>query len=214
MTDDTAKLQHPRFARTYLRISEQSERRGATGHRQRMLAGLTGRVIEIGAGNGLNFAHYPTTVTEVLAVEPDDTLRAHAEQAAATAAVPVVVVSGHADRLPAPDRSYDGAVTSLVLCSVPDPSHALTEAARVLRPGGQLRFYEHVRSANPLLGRLQDVVTPAWAGFGGGCHPNRDTAAAIRQAGFTIDEVDRFSFRFSPFLPGVAHIVGRAHKPA
>lgn len=177
-----------------------------------MLLGLTGTVIEIGAGNGLNFSHYPTTVTKVLAVEPDDLLRGYAEQAASAAPVPVTVVSGHAGRLPAPDGSYDAAVTSLVLCSVPDQSHALAEAARVVRPGGQLRFYEHVRSANALSGWLEDVIAPVWAGFGGGCHPNRDTTAAIGQAGFAIDEIERFSFRFSPVLPAFAHVVGRAHK--
>ena len=212
MSEDIAKLQHPRFSRMYLRISEQAERRGSTGHRQRMLSDLIGTVIEIGAGNGLNFAYYPATVTNVVAVEPDDTLRRSAERAATAAPIPITVVSGQADALPGPDGSYDGAVTSLVLCSVPDPSHALAEAARVLKPGGQLRFYEHVRSASSLLGRLQDVVAPAWATFGGGCHPNRDTLAAIERAGFEIDEFDRFSFRFSSVLPPIAHVVGRAHK--
>lgn len=214
MINDIAKLQHPRFARMYLRLSEQSERRGGSGHREKMLIGLTGTVIEIGAGNGLNFSHYPPTVTKVVAVEPGDLLRGYAEGAASAARAPVTVVPGHADRLPAPDGSYDAAVTSLVLCSVPDQSHALAEAARVVRPGGQLRFYEHVRSDNALFSRLEDVVAPAWARFGGGCHPNRETTAAIEQAGFVIDEIERFSFRFSPLLPPIAHVVGRAHKTA
>ena len=102
-----SRLQHPRFAKMYERISETSDRRGGSAHRERLLAGLSGRVIEVGAGNGRNFAHYPSTVTAVVAVEPENQLRALAERAAATAAVPVRVVAGHADALPADDGEFD-----------------------------------------------------------------------------------------------------------
>ena len=112
-----ASLQHPRFARCYLTLSAKADDRGGLEHRARLLAGLAGRVIEIGAGNGRNFPHYPVTVTEVLAVEPDDILRAHAQAAAATAPVPVKVAAGHASALPAGDGSFDAAIASLVLCS-------------------------------------------------------------------------------------------------
>ena len=101
---DLAQFQHPRFARMYERISAESERRGTAGHRDRLLAGLTGQVIEVGAGNGMNFSHYPNTVTEVVAVEPDDHLRALADHATARAALPVRVVAGHATALPAERR--------------------------------------------------------------------------------------------------------------
>lgn len=175
-----------------------------------MLAGLTGRVIEIGAGNGLNFAHYPASVTEVLAVEPNDLLRASARRAAESTTVPVTVAAGHADALPAPDGGFDAAVVSLVLCSVPDPSTALSEARRVLRPGGQLRFYEHVRSARPPLALLQDLISPVWSHAAGGCHPNRDLTEAIRAAGFRIERIERFGHRPVRLSPPLAHILGTA----
>ncbi|MGW5051419.1 class I SAM-dependent methyltransferase [Actinokineospora sp. NPDC004072] len=198
----------------YERISREAERRGTTGHRDRALAGLSGRVIEIGAGNGLNFGHYPDTVTEVVAVEPEDRLRALAEQAAEQAPVPVRVVAGHANALPVEDNSLDAAVASLVLCSVPDVGGALAEIRRVLRPGGELRFFEHVRSDKPWWGLLQDAITPLWSRAGGGCHPNRDTAAAIRAAGFEIERLDRFSYAPLRFVPPHAHILGRARVPS
>jgi ubiquinone/menaquinone biosynthesis C-methylase UbiE len=212
MTELSA-FQHPRFAKLYERISAESERRGTAEHRDRALAGLSGRVLEVGAGNGMNFRHYPATVTEVVAVEPENTLRALAEHAAASAPVPITVVAGHGDALPFDDASFDAAVVSLVLCSVPEPGHFLAEIRRVLKPGGDLRFFEHVRSSRPLLGVLQDAITPAWSAIGGGCHLNRDSRAAIDAAGFEIDELDRFTYRPLKFIPAHAHILGRAHKP-
>lgn len=206
-------MQHPRFARTYLRVAARADARGAAGHRRRLLEGLSGCVVEVGAGQGLNFACYPQTVTQVIAVEPDDTLRAHAESAAADAPVPAGVIRGHAERLPVPDGSCDAAVACLVLCSVRDQRAALREVARVLRPGGQLRFYEHVRSGSRGLARLEDAIAPAWSRMVGGCHPNRDTRTAITAAGFVLDTCERFGFSPGPLLPRTAHILGRAHKP-
>lgn len=203
MTDLSA-FQHPRFARMYERISIESERRGTAEHRDRTLGGLSGRVIEVGVGNGLNFAHYPTTVSEVVAIEPDDTLRGLAERAAADAPVSVKVIAGHADELPFNNETFDAAVASLVLCSVPDPHSAVTELHRVLKPGAQLRFFEHVRSANAVRGAIQDALTPIWSRIGGGCHLNRDTVATITAAGFTIDSVDEDVYaplRVHPRIP-------------
>lgn len=207
---DLSRLQHPRFARMYERISAESEGRGTAEHRDRALTGLTGRVIEIGAGNGLNFGHYPDTVTEVVAVEPDDTLRAMAEAAADQATMRVRVVAGHATALPADDGSFDAAVASLVLCSVSDVGGALAKIRRVLKPGGELRFFEHVRSKHMAFGMLQGAITPLWSRVGGGCHPNRNTAAAIEAAGFGIEEIDRFSYAPLRFFPRHSHILGRA----
>ena len=126
----------------YPRCAARADARGAAEHRRRLVAGLSGRVIEVGAGHGANFAHYPAGVTEVVAVEPEPTLRGLAEKAARAAAVRVSVLDGTAEALPG--DGYDAAVTSLVLCSVPDQATALAEIRRVLRPGGELRFYEHV----------------------------------------------------------------------
>ncbi|MFC5828981.1 class I SAM-dependent methyltransferase [Nonomuraea insulae] len=207
----TTDFQHPRFAQAYARASELADQRGAYEHRRRLLAGLEGRVIEVGAGNGRNFAHYPASVTEVVAVEPDDTLRAFAAERARSAPVPVSVVPGHAEALPG--SSFDAAVVSLVLCSVPSQGRALAEIVRVLRPGAQLRFYEHVRSANPALGLLQHLIAPAWRRLAAGCHLNRDTLAAIERAGFEVSEVERFGFAPQPLVPAMAHVIGRAVTP-
>ncbi len=213
MTDLSA-FQHPRFARMYERISQESEQRGTGAQRDRALAGLSGRVIEIGAGNGMNFSHYPDTVTEVVAVEPEDNLRRLAEHAARHAPVPVQVVAGHATALPTEANTFDAAVASLVLCSVPDVHGALAEIHRVLRPTGELRFFEHVRSKRLLYGLLEDAITPLWSRVGGGCHLNRDTAASIRSAGFQFDQLDRIVYAPLQFFPPHAHILGRAHKDA
>jgi ubiquinone/menaquinone biosynthesis C-methylase UbiE len=210
---DLSQFQHPRFARMYERISAESERRGTAVHRDRALAGLSGRVIEVGAGNGMNFSHYPPTVTEVVAVEPEDRLRALAERAAEHAAVPVRVMAGHATELPVEDAGFDAAVESLVLCSIPDVPAALAEVRRVLKPTGELRFFEHVRSDKPWFAAMEDAITPLWSRVGGGCHLNRDTAAAIRAAGFDVASLDRFHYAPLRFFPRHAHILGVA-RPA
>lgn len=133
---------HPLFARFYDRLSARAEDRGQRRHREALLAGLSGRVLEVGAGNGLNFGHYPQSVTEVLAVEPEPFLRARALEAAEHVTVNVHVLAGSAEALPRDDGSCDAAVASLVLCSVADQAAALTEMRRVLRAGGELRFYD------------------------------------------------------------------------
>jgi ubiquinone/menaquinone biosynthesis C-methylase UbiE len=149
---------HPVFARLYERMAPSLERAGGATHRDEPLAGISGRVIEVGAGNGSCFAHYPDTVAELVAVEPEPSLRRAAQSAARSVDMPIGVVDGHASALPGEDASFDAAVASLVLCSVPDPEAALREVRRVLRPGGELRFYEHVRSEDPGQARLHDRV--------------------------------------------------------
>jgi ubiquinone/menaquinone biosynthesis C-methylase UbiE len=148
-------VHHPLFARVYARVGHLMDAE-IGDHRRRLLAGLTGRILEIGAGNGPNFLHYAATVTQVLAVEPEPYLRRLALAAARQAPVPIRVVAGTAEALPAPDASFDAVVASLVLCTVADPDQALAEVRRVLRPGGMLRFYEHVRASDPRLARWQD----------------------------------------------------------
>jgi ubiquinone/menaquinone biosynthesis C-methylase UbiE len=210
----TTTVSKPRFAKMYVKAAARAERRGGTDHRRRLLEGLSGRVVEVGAGHGLNFQHYPPAVTDVLAVEPEATLRAQAERAAAAAPVPVTVVAGTAEALPLGDGEADAVVASLVLCSVPDQAVALAEARRVLRPGGELRFYEHVIArCQPRRAILQFADRSGlWPKIAGGCHPARDTGAAIEDAGFTLERCERFMFRASALEPSVPHILGVARR--
>jgi ubiquinone/menaquinone biosynthesis C-methylase UbiE len=204
---------HPIFARMWIKGSPAADDRGAAEHRRELVAGLSGRVLELGAGNGLNFEHYPADVTEVVAVEPEPTLREAAVAAAGRAPVPVTVVDGVADALPAEDESCDAAVASLVLCSVPDQAVALRELRRVLRPGGELRFYEHVQATSqPGIALLTFAERTFWPIVGAGCHPARHTGDAIEQAGFEIEECRRFGFAGAAFMPTLPHILGRARR--
>ncbi len=209
------RIRHPFFARLYPRISRAAEARGGAQHRRELLAGLSGRVIEVGAGNGLNFRYYPTSVREVVAVEPERYLRELAGEAAKTAPVPIRVIDGLAERLPVEPSVFDAGIASLVLCSIADPSRALAELFRVIRPGGQLRFYEHVRAARPGLRRLQRLLDAVvWPRLFGGCHTARDAGRAIEAAGFVIEALRSFSFRPCPVaFPVAPHILGRARRP-
>jgi ubiquinone/menaquinone biosynthesis C-methylase UbiE len=214
MKDRTADRPNPRFARLYQRAAASSERRGATEHRKRLLAGLSGTVVEIGAGHGLNFPHYPPEVSEVIAIEPEPTLREAAVDAASGAPVPVRVLPGVAERIPLDDGQVDAAVASLVLCSVPDQEQALAELHRVIKPGGSLRFYEHViAKTQPKRALLQLLdYSGVWPRIAGGCHPARDTAAAITNAGFAIESCERIMFAGSRFEPSIPYILGNAQR--
>ncbi|WAL63931.1 class I SAM-dependent methyltransferase [Amycolatopsis cynarae] len=202
-------MKHPVFARVYPRLAAWAETAGAAEHRRELLAGATGRVIEIGAGHGANFPHYPATVTEVLAVEPEPTLRAQAERAARSAPIPVTVAEGTAEALPAADSSFDVAVTSLVLCSVRDVPTALREIRRVLRGDGELRFYEHIRSHDRRFARYQRFVDVLWPRFSGGCHLVRPTDETIAESGFTVTEARYLRFP-APAVPMSPHVLGTA----
>ncbi|MFW3168593.1 class I SAM-dependent methyltransferase [Geodermatophilus sp. CPCC 206100] len=186
-------VQHPVFARFYTHLATAMERVGADDLRRELLDGAAGRVLEVGAGAGTNFAHLPPSVDEVVAVEPEPYLRAQASRAAEGVAVPVTVVDGAADRLPAQDASVDTVVCSLVLCTVPDPAAALAEVHRVLRPGGRLLLWEHVRADGGPLARVQEALDrTVWPTIGGGCHTARDTVATVEAAGFPVERLRRF----------------------
>lgn len=204
--------QTPSFGRSYARMGPRMDARGAAEHRRRLVAAAHGAVVEIGAGYGATFPFYPAAVDAVLALEPDPTLRSLARAAAGTAPVPVTVLDGVAESLPVADASVDIVVSSLVLCSVAEPSAVLAEALRVLRPGGRLLFYEHVRSAHRVLGFAEDLLTPLWSRLAGGCHPNRDTAANIERAGLAVVALERFGFSVLPGNPPLAHVLGAAVK--
>ena len=165
-------IRHPVFARIYACLSSGAESRGIADNRARLLEGLSGRVLEVGAGNGLNFGHYP---------------------------------------IPLPAAGFDAVVASLVLCSVADQLVALAELRRVLMPSGSLRYYEHVVSHGPRPARLQRLLdATVWPRIAGGCHLARDTGAAIRAAGFTVECEQRLAVKTSALEPAIPHLLGVA----
>jgi ubiquinone/menaquinone biosynthesis C-methylase UbiE len=208
----TRDVDNPLFARFFNRCCGRDRGKGEDALRRELLSGLRGRVVEVGAGNGINFEHYPPDVA-LTAVEPEPYLRSQAETAAADAGIDVRVVAGLADALDLPDDSADALVVSGVLCSVPDQRAALAEFRRVLTPGGELRFYEHVRSGRRGFASWQQGVAPLWARAMGGCRPDRDTLAAIEAGGFVIVRSRGFGFpadaRAWPVLPRILGVARR-----
>jgi len=153
--------------------------------RERWVPRARGRVLEVGVGSGLNLAFYDAAkVTSVTGLDPSAPLLARAARRVPTAPVPVELVCGSAEQLPFEERTFDSAVLTYTLCSVADPVRALTELARVLRPGGELVFVEHGLSPDAATRRWQRWLTPLWRRVGGGCHLDRDIAAILRAAGF------------------------------
>ena len=206
-------VDHPLCARLYARQSLQAERLGLAARRAQLLDGLAGRVLEIGAGNGLNFRHYPGPVEEVVAIEPERRLRELALAAASEAPVPVSVRDAMAEALPFMDDEFDAAVASLTLCSIADAEAALAELHRVLRADGELRFFEHVASPRRAARALQRTAdATVWPHLSGGCHLGRDTGRLIDAAGFEIVRCERFSFRIPPLDPPKTHILGVARR--
>ncbi|MEV8566433.1 class I SAM-dependent methyltransferase [Streptomyces sp. NPDC051322] len=210
-------VHHPLFARFYARFSVSADLKGGVAaHRAELLSGLSGRVIEIGAGNGLNFAHYPAAVSEVVAIEPERSLRQLAVRSAMRAEVPVDVVPGAAEALPVKSEAFDAAVASLVLCTVRDVPRALAEIRRVLRPGGELRFFEHGLGEGRAMATTQRVLDrTVWPLLFGGCHTARDTLAAIGAAGFELGAHRRLTVpEKGPRLPSSPCVLGVARRPS
>ncbi|MFJ1811997.1 MULTISPECIES: class I SAM-dependent methyltransferase [unclassified Streptomyces] len=210
-------VHHPLFARCYARLGTAAETRaGLAGVRDRLLVGLSGRVIEIGAGNGLNFAHYPGAVSEVVAIEPERRMRQLALDAALRAGVPVDVVPGAAEALPVKSEAFDAAVVSLVLCSVRDVPRALAELRRVLRPGGEVRFLEHGPGGGRAMLLTQRALDrTVWPHLAGGCRLTRDAVGALRDAGFELGPYRRTLLpEKGPRLPFSYCVTGTAWRPA
>ncbi len=169
--------------------------------RARLLTAVAGQVLDVGAGTGANIPHFQQA-SQVIAAEPDPAMRKRLTAKAAAARVPVQVTSDTAESLRHPDASFDAVVFTLVLCGVNSPDRALAEARRVLRPSGQLIVLEHVRGSGTLF-RWQDRLTPVWSLVNAGCRLNRDIAAAIEGAGFTIEKAESFDPfpRWTPARP-------------
>ena len=200
------------FARWVARVAAKSEGTEEDDLRRELLGGLRGRVIELGSGSGPNFAFYPEGVSELVAVEPEDYLRAKAVEAAGDSGRPIRVVDAVADALPFEDGYFDAAVAALVLCSVPSQPAALAELRRVVRPGGELRFYEHVAARSQPLSALQRGLAPVTQRLAGGCRPDHDTAGAIEAAGFEIERYRRFVQRSLADALGAPRILGTARR--
>ncbi|WP_320537340.1 class I SAM-dependent methyltransferase [Pseudarthrobacter sp. IC2-21] len=184
-------IHHRLFAATYDTLLKPVERRELAPRRARLLAGLQGTVVDVGSGTGANLSHFRHAKRVVL-VEPDPYMRARLSTRLGESPVPVTVSDADAEHLPPADGEADAVVFTLVLCSVPDQRLALLEARRVLKPGGTLAVLEHVRRPGRA-GRWQDRLDGLWGRFvAPGCHLNRDTVAAIAEAGFDFSEVSRF----------------------
>ena len=153
------------------------------------VARASGRVLEVGAGTGLNFAHYTDAVTEVVAIEPDPHMRRRALGQATRAPVPVRLHPHGAESLPFPDGHFDDVVATWVFCTIPDVPAAMAELHRVLRPGGAVHFIEHTACRHEGLHSVQRAINPVWRRFAGGCQLVRHPTERLRDAGFVIDDV-------------------------
>ena len=180
-------------------------------HKQALLGGLHGDVLELGPGAGANFRYYAPGIRWT-GVEPNMHNHPHLQREATRHGVTATLLAAEAEALPLPDAAFDAVVCTLVLCSVTHPAQTLAEARRVLRPGGAFLFLEHVAApTGTFTRRLQDAVTPLWRELADGCHPNRETAALLHAAGFDDLHIDAFD---TPLWVVGPHIAGSARKPA
>ncbi len=208
------KKGHRWFAAIYDLMAAPEERRFMGDVRAEIAGGAKGKVLEIGAGTGLNFPYYRNDA-EVIATEPDPYMRQRGRRRLAESVKHIELREASAEKLPFESDSFDTVVGTLVMCSVPHPERALAEIRRVLKPGGEYRFYEHVRYRNRFGAFWQDLILPVWRWCGAGCHPNRDTGRLIREAGFEITQSE-CSKPLPPVPPMVfsrPHLKGIARSP-
>ncbi|MDX1875319.1 class I SAM-dependent methyltransferase [Mycolicibacterium sp. 120266] len=207
-----SSLENPFFARIWTVMSGR-EPESLRRLREENLAGLTGRVLEVGAGTGTNFAHYPAGVTEVVAIEPEPRLAAIAARAAQSAPVPVTVSKDTVEDYAA-DEPFDAVVCALVLCSVDEPDAVLRQLLSMLKPGGQLRYLEHVASTGPRAALQRVADATVWPRLLGNCHTHRDTETSITDAGFAVSRSRRqWALPAWVPLPVTEFAVGQAMRP-
>ena len=199
------------FAAIYDRSMWLGERRGMRARRAELVNQARGLTVEIGSGTGLNLPLYPDDVDDLVLAEPDASMRVRLEKALGRSGRRAQILDAPAEHLPFADESVDTVVSTLVLCTVDAPDAALREIERVLRPGGQLLFIEHVRAESPARARWQDRLEKPWRRFARGCRCNRATAQLIAASGLTVDEVREASWRAMPPIVRPL-IVGRAEK--
>lgn len=201
------------FASQYDRFLALAERDGLAARRADLLNGAHGRVLEIGAGTGLNLEYYPDTLDQLVLTEPSEPMASRMRDRVAESALNADVVIAPAEQLPFDDDSFDTVVGTLVLCTVPDPVATLAEVKRVLVPGGELLLMEHVRSESPDSAKWQDRLEKPWRWYGNGCRCNRDTVSIVEAAGFEWDELQH---GIVPHAPPIVRplIAGRAKLAA
>ena len=179
-------------------------------YKSKLFSNLSGTVLEIGPGAGANLRHLPRTGIKWNGVEPNPHMEKHLRKEGRQLGLEIELRSGSAENLPAPDASVDFIISTLVLCSVVNQDRALKEVLRVLRPGGKFLFIEHVAARRGTwLQRIQVLVKPLWRRMGDGCHPDRDTATALRRAGFAVVKIEEFAAPLPIVRP---HIAGTASK--
>ncbi len=205
------------FAWYYPRLMGISERAGGAALRRRVIEQATGRTLEIGAGNGYNLPHYTPAVTSLVVTEPSPHMVQLLRERLTAGAPPVgswELVQTGAESLPFPDASFDTVTSGYVHCTIPHPDLAIAEIARVLKPGGQYLFLEHVRApTGSLLGRAQDVLEAVHVYVAAGCHPNRRTEETLRRSELSVEWLEHTNLpRSSPTVRPV--LLGAAAKPA
>ena len=181
---------HKWFASLYDPLIASGERGYMRRVREEIIGGARGRVLELGAGTGLSFPYYNNHAEWIVATDPDPHMLERASRRLKDAGRPIQLQQASAERLPFEGGSFDTVVSTLVMCTARDPLRALSEVRRVLEPSGELRMYEHVRYEHAFGAFWQDLVTPAWRWFGAGCHPNRDIARLVREAGFEFQRLE------------------------
>ena len=209
----TSTVDNPFFARVWT-VMARHEPESLKRLRRENLAGLSGRVLEVGAGTGTNFELYPDTVTEVVAVDPERRLAVLARQAAAAAPVPVTVSTDTVEAYSATGTPFDAAVCSLVLCSVDEPDHVVRQLFSLLRPGGELRYLEHIAGTGARA-RLQKIADATlWPRMAGNCHTHRHTEETIAGAGFKVSGARReWTLPAWVPVPVAEYAIGRAVRP-
>jgi ubiquinone/menaquinone biosynthesis C-methylase UbiE len=186
------------FAAGYDKVFARSERAGLSERRARVVSLACGRTLELGAGTGLNLAHYPRDGIDLTLTEPEEPMARRLERRVRAERPDAAVIRAAAEDLPFDAGTFDSVVATLVLCTVSDQAAALAEMRRVLKPEGSLLFLEHVRSDHARVARLQDLVQPLWIHVGHGCHCNLDTLASIRTAGFDVTHLNHDSLPNAP----------------
>ncbi len=200
------------FAGMYDRFLARVEKHGLAEKRAQMLKPAYGRTIELGTGTGLNLPHYPDAVSELILTEPYPPMVSKLEEKVRHYPKRVQLTVAGAEKLPYPDASFDTVAAAMILCTVPDPDVVLREIERVLKPGGQYLFLEHVRNTDPKVARKQDIVQKGWYWFGNECHCNRPTLQTLRSSSLEITDLDE------TLMPGAwefieAMVIGRAVRP-